>query len=348
MGLPKNSGLNLSAKYAHGRRNLITDVEGVKIGSVTIRHGDVNTGVTAVKPHSGNLFLDKVTAGASVINGFGKSIGILQLLELGTIETPIILTNTLSIGTAFTALTKYMLAENPDIGVKTGTVNCIITECNDGPLNDIRGLHVEEKDIFEALEKAGEDFEEGAVGGGTGMTCLGLKGGIGSASRIVSLDSKEFTIGSLVMTNFGMPGNLRIGGTSYDTRKKSPADTDTPPDRDQGSCIIILATDLPMSSRQLNRVAKRAAVSLGRTGSFIGNGSGDIAIAFSTANRIPHYSSKSILDVKMIHDDTIDPIFEASVEATEEAIISSLYHAETTTGIRNTTFLGLRDFLGKK
>ena len=185
MGLDKASGIRIG-KGTPGKHDLITDVPGVKVGHVTVRDGEsVNTGVTAVLPHRGNIFRDKVMAGAAVINGFGKTMGLVQIEELGTIETPIILTNTLSIGTAATALIKYMLAQNEDIGLTTGTVNPIVCECNDGTINDIRGLHVKEEHVFKALESADVTFEEGAVGAGTGMRCMGLKGGIGSASRIL-------------------------------------------------------------------------------------------------------------------------------------------------------------------
>lgn len=342
MGLPENCGLELWAKWPRGEKNLITDVAGVKVGHVTLKDGNVNTGVTAILPHGGNLFRDKVMAGVSVINGFGKSVGLLQIEELGTIETPIILTNTLSTGTACEALTRYMLEQNQDIGVLTGTVNCVIGECNDGRLNDIRGMHVKEEHVREALANVDTDFEEGAVGGGTGMVCLGLKGGIGSASRRLTVDQQEYQIGALVMSNFGSAGNLVIGGKHYDTGKYDPHSR-----KDQGSIIIIIATDLPLCERQLKRVARRAMVSLGRTGSYCGNGSGDIAIAFTTANRVPHYSRKNLLDMKMFYDENIDMVFEAAVEAVEEAVISSLYHAETTTGIRGNTYLGLREFLEK-
>lgn len=344
MGIPNTFDLNLYSKFSHGELNLITDVPGVTVGNVTLQDGDINTGVTVIKPHGGNLFQDNVMAGASIINGFGKSIGLVQLLELGTIETPVVLTNTLSVGTAFTALTKYMLDQNPDIGVTTGTVNCLITECNDGRLNDIRGLHVKEKDVLDALEKADRVFEEGAVGGGTGMCCLGLKGGIGSSSRVVKIDGQDYTVGALVMSNFGAAGNLVIGGKHYDTRKTHPSDKSP---KDKGSIIMIIATDIPLSERQLNRVAKRATISLGRTGSFCGNGSGDIAIAFTTANRVPHYSDKDILEYKMFYDENIDSVFEAAVEAVEESIISSLYHAGTTRGVRNSEYMGLQDFLNR-
>lgn len=342
MGIYHIDGLDLHSKWSCGEKNLITDVPGVLVGHTTLIDPakNIHTGVTAVLPHGGNLFRDKVMAACSVINGFGKSIGLLQVQELGTIETPIILTNTMSIGTAYTALCKYMLEQNPDIGVTTGTVNCLVTECNDGTLNDIRGMHVQESDVRGAIEAAGPDFAEGCVGGGSGMCCLGLKGGIGSASRVLKIDGAKYTVGALVMSNFGAPGNLVIGGQHYDTNKACISDP-----RDRGSIIIILATDIPLSERQLGRVAKRATISLGRVGSFCGNGSGDIAIAFTTANRIPHYSDRDILTCRMFYDENIDKVFEASVEAVEEAIISSLYHADTTHGIRGKTAVGLRDFL---
>ena len=342
MGLPENCKLNLYSKWPHGKRNLISDVPGVTVGHATIDEGDVHTGVTAVLPHQGNLFRDKMMAGAEVINGFGKSTGLVQVEELGTIETPILLTNTLNVGTVSEALTRYMLEQNKDIGVTTGTVNCVVTECNDGRLNDIRGLHVKEADVQKALATASEEFEEGAVGGGTGMVCMGLKGGIGSASRTVNVDEQDFTVGALVMSNFGEPGNLVIGGKHFDTRKCVSGCK-----KDKGSIIMILATDVPLSERQLKRVARRSMIALGRCGSYSGNGSGDIAIAFTTANRLPHYSRKKILDMKMFYDEEIDMVFESAVEAVEEAIISSLYHAKTMTGIRGNTVMGLREFLEK-
>lgn len=341
MGLPENSGFELHAKWPRGERDLITDVPGVKVGHVTLKEGDIHTGVTAVLPHGGNCFQDKVMAGVSVINGFGKSVGLIQIQELGTIETPILLTNTLSVGTACEELTRYMLEGNPDIGVTTGTVNCVVTECNDGRLNDIRGLHVRPEHVRQALANAGEDFEEGAVGGGTGMVCLGLKGGIGSASRRVEVDGQTYTVGALVMSNFGAPGNLIIGGKHYDTNLGRDER------KDEGSIIMLLATDIPLNERQLSRLAKRSMVALGRVGSYCGNGSGDIAIAFTTANRLPHYSDKNILGTRMFYDENIDRVFVAGVEAVEEAIISSLYHAETTTGVRGNCYLGLRDFVAR-
>jgi len=341
MGLNKESGIKIG-RGTPGARNLITDVPGVKVGHVTIRDGaDINTGVTAILPHEGNLFQEKVMASSCVINGFGKTMGLVQVEELGTIETPIIMTNTLSIGTAATALIKYMLQQNEDIGVKTGTVNPLVCECNDGTLNDIRGLHVKEEHVFEALANCSEDFAEGVVGSGTGMCCLGLKGGIGSASRIVKLDGTEYTVGALVMSNFGGAGRLLIEGRHMGQEIKDKLEAQ----QDKGSIIMLIATDIPLSERQLKRVARRAAVGLARTGSYYGNGSGDIAIAFTTANRVPHYSKTAVMDMKMLADSKIDPVFDMAAEAVEEAIISSLYHAETTTGRAGKVKYGLRDFL---
>ena len=354
MGLPKDCGLELHHKWKSGKLNKITDVKGLKVASVTIQDNEINTGVTAILPHEGNIFRSKVVAGASVLNGFGKSLGIVQLKELGNIETPIIMTNTLSVGEAATALTKYCLEQNEHIGVSTGTVNPLVTECNDGRLNDIRGLHVREEHVREALrlaEESSPDFEEGAVGAGTGMCCLGFKGGIGSASRCVELDGCEYTIGALVLSNFGEEGNLVVGGRHYGSellpkvKERLKSDIDGSLAKDKGSIIMLIATDIPLSSRQLERVANRAAIALGRTGSYMGNGSGDIAIAFSTVNRMPHYSDEKFVEMKAIHEDAIDKVFEPAVEALEESIISSLYHAKTTLGVRGKLVYGLREFI---
>lgn len=340
MGLDKESNIVIG-NLKKGQRNLITDVAGVKVGHLTLNDGGIKTGVTAILPHEGNIFKEKVMASSCVINGFGKSMGIIQIEELGTIETPIIMTNTLSVGTAATGLTKYMLQQNEDIGNTTGTVNCVITECNDGRLNDIRGLHVKEEHVFEAIKNTSSEFEEGAVGSGTGMVCFGLKGGIGSSSRIVELDGNEFTIGALVMSNFGSIRDLMISGDKIGERifKESRQE------KDQGSIIIIIATDIPLSERQLKRVSKRAVIGLGRIGSHLGNGSGDICISFTTANKIKHYSDKNIIDMKMIDDEVIDKVFRGAVESVEEAVISSLYHAETTVGVNGNTRKSLREYL---
>ncbi|KAF5043699.1 DmpA family aminopeptidase [Sedimentibacter saalensis] len=340
MGLDKDFGIAIGS-LKKGKRNLITDVKGVKVGHVTLNDGNIKTGVTAVLPHEGNIFKEKVMASSCVINGFGKSMGILQIEELGTIETPIIMTNTLSVGTAATGLVKYMLEQNEDIGSTTGTVNCVVTECNDGRLNDIRGLHVKEEHVLEAIKNASEDFEEGAVGSGTGMVCYSIKGGIGSSSRIVELDNKEYTLGAIVMSNFGSLKDLIIGGDKAGERIYNNQQQE----KDKGSIIMIIATDIPLSERQLKRVSKRAVIGLGRTGSYLGNGSGDICISFTTANILKHYSDTNIVSMKMLDDEAIDQVFRAAAEAVEESIISSMYHAETTVGINGNTRESLRDLL---
>lgn len=341
MGLPEGSGLDLYSMHPHGRKNLISDVPGVTVGHKTVTDGkEIHTGVTAILPHGGDVFHDKLTAGVTVINGFGKSTGLVQIKELGTLETPILMTNTLSVGTCMTALVKYMLARNADIGVDTGTVNCVVTECNDGKLNDIRGLHVQESDAFDALNSASPDFAEGAVGAGTGMCCLGLKGGIGSSSRTFVADGQEYSVGALVLANFGNSGFLTIGGDHIGRRISKLQQ-----EAEQGSSIMIVATDVPLNERQLERVAERTMVALGRTGSCCGNGSGDISLAFSTSNRYPHYSSEKILPSRYFHDAEIDDVFECAIEATEEAIISALYHAKTTCGVRGNVVHSLREYL---
>ncbi len=309
-----------------GKMNLITDVPGVKVGHTTINKGDVHTGVTAVLPHAGNMFKNKVGAAAYVINGFGKSAGLVQVNELGTLETPIILTNTLSVGTAHTALVKYMLSQNEDIGVSTGTVNPVVMECNDGHLSDIRALAVKESDVLHAISSASERFEEGAVGSGTGMSCMGYKGGIGSASRTVSLDGREYTLGALVMSNNGNAGDLVLGSHRFE----EPKNDELPIEK--GSIILLIATDAPLSYRQLLRVAKRAGVGTARTGAFWGNGSGDIALAFSTARCFKHYEERDIVSAELINENRIDRFFRAAAYAVEEAVISSLMHAKPLTG----------------
>lgn len=315
-------------KLPKGKNNLITDVKGVKVGHKTLDNGNIKTGVTAIIPHSDNIFREKLISSSYVINGFGKSVGLVQINELGTLETPIILTNTLSVGTCSTALVKYMLKENDDIGVTTGTVNPVVCECNDGYLNDIRGLHVKEEDVFDAIENAEINFKEGNIGAGTGMSCYQLKGGIGSASRVLKLDDKEYTIGSLVLSNFGLKEDLLVDGIKVGEKILEKESEEL----EKGSIIIILATDIPMNERQLKRIAKRVPIGLARTGSHIGNGSGDIVIAFSTANRIKHYEDRDIVSIKIINENIIDKVFRGVIECVEEAVISSLLHSEKTIG----------------
>ena len=314
-------------RMRRGVKNLITDVPGVKVGQITKSGGGVNTGVTAILPHDGNLFRDKVVAAAQVINGFGKSAGLVQVRELGTIEAPILLTNTFSVGRAVDATVRYMLAGNPDIGVTTGTVNALVMECNDGYLNDIRGMHVTEADVVSAIEAASEDFEEGSVGAGRGMSCYGLKGGIGSSSRTLEIDGRSYTVGALLLTNFGSLEDLTIGGERLGERLAAHSG-----EPDRGSVIAVLATDIPLSASQLERAARRVQTGLARTGTICGNGSGEIALMFTTANRVAHYPERMINAMGVLHEDAIDGVFRAVVESVEESVVSSLLHAESVSG----------------
>lgn len=330
--------------FPTGKNNSITDVKGVKVGHITLVDGDIKTGVTAILPHEGNIFRDKLIAACHVINGFGKATGLIQIEELGTIETPIILTNTLSVGTAHEALVRYMLKENDDIGNTTGTINPIICECNDGEINDIRGLHIRQEHIYEAIEKCDIEFAEGDVGAGTGMICYSLKGGIGSSSRIVELGNTQFTIGILVLSNFGSLEDFVLNGEHIGPRLMSKINTiDT--SEDKGSIIIILGTDIPLSSRQLKRIIKRIYPGISRTGSYTGNGSGEVAIGFSTVNRMKHYEEGDIVNIKVINENKINEIFKATVEATEEAILNSLICSNSTTDRGGKQVYSLKDIL---
>ncbi|MBE4910101.1 P1 family peptidase [Bacillus luteolus] len=330
-------------KMSTGPKNTITDVKGVMVGHTTLSNNSVQTGVTAIIPHTGNIFLEKYIGATHVINGFGKTIGTIQIDELGTIETPILLTNTLSIGTCADSLLKYMIDSNKEIGRITGTVNPIVCECNDMFLNDIRSFSVTNEHVLDALQNASETFEEGSVGAGTGMRCFGLKGGIGSSSRTFEIHSNTYTLGVLVLTNYGKLSDFTFLGTPLGERLMPliPSKVES----DKGSIIMVVATDLPVSDRQLKRILKRTSVGLSKTGSFIGNGSGDIAIGFSTANTIPHFSKSGLQALSQLHEDEIDQSFIAVAEATEEAILNSLLSANTTIGRDGNTLYSLRDYI---
>ena len=322
-----------------GPLDLITDVPGVKVGHVTLSEGPVQTGVTAVIPGEGSAFRSKFPAAVHVINGFGKSAGLMQVEELGTLETPVLLTNTLSVAACLDGLVTWMLKDHPEIGTTAGTVNGVVTECNDGFLNDIRGRHVKPEHALQALEQAGTVFAEGAVGAGRGMKCYGWKGGIGSASRIVTFDGKDYTVGALLLTNFGRKQQLTVCGKHIGEEQipaESPegvcAESESAEERDSGSCIILLATDLPLSSRQLKRCTHRAQNGLARTGAQTGGGSGEVVLMFSAANRIPHDSERDFLNTVILQEDRLDTVFTAVADVVEESLVSSLMHAETVTG----------------
>lgn len=309
-----------------GQNNAITDVPGVRVGHVTIKQGaNIRTGVTAILPHTGNLFQQKSPAAIYIGNGFGKLTGYSQIDELGTLETPIVLTNTLSVPTAADAVIDYTLSQKGNEEVRS--VNTVIGETNDGFLNDIRGRHVTKQHVLDAirLAKTGP-VEEGNVGAGTGTICFGFKGGIGTASRKLPVSLGGYTVGALVQTNFG--GVLQIGGVpvgvalgKYSFKEKL-----------DGSCMMVVLTDAPLDARNLKRLAKRAFMGLAQTGGIASNGSGDYVIAVSTAYQIPHETANSFDELKLLRNDNVSPLFMAAIEATEEAIINSLFAAQTLSG----------------
>lgn len=309
-----------------GPLNKITDVEGLRVGHSTIIDGKIKTGVTCIMPHDGDVFNEKLIAASYIINGYGKSLGLVQLDELGTLESPIFMTNTMSLGEVLNSAMKWMIDKYPHVGDKAGAPNIIVTECNDGVINDMRGLYVKEENVLESIENIKEDFEEGSVGAGTGMISFNLKGGIGSSSRIIEIDGKEYTIGSLVLSNFGKIKNLKIEGRDLG-RQMYLKSKEKKEEKDKGSIIIIIATDIPLNARQLKRIAKRSTIGLGNVGSFLGHGSGDIALAFSTANKI---KNKSFEDIRVLRDDLLDEVFEAAAESVEESVINALLEAKTT------------------
>jgi len=319
-----------------GKLNAITDVPKLKVGQVTLIKGDsVRTGVTAIIPHDGNLFQQKVPAGVFVGNGFGKLAGTTQIKELGNIESPIILTNTLSVATGMNGVITYTLAQNGNENVFS--VNAVVGETNDGYLNDIRGRHVKVEDVVQAIQSAKEGpVEEGNVGAGTGTVCFGFKGGIGTSSRVIPKKFGGYTVGVLVQTNFG--GVLIIDGVPVgEELGKYYLKNDL--EKPDGSCMIVVATDAPLDARNLERLAKRAFMGLAKTGGMASNGSGDYVIAFSTAtgNRVAFNSSKADQQITILTNDAIDPLFLAANEATEEAILNSLFKAETMKGFKGRT-----------
>jgi len=322
---------------APGALNAITDVAGVRVGHATIVEGDsVRTGVTAVLPHGGNVFQDKVAGSVFVGNAFGKLAGSTQVNELGTIETPIVLTNTLSVGVAMDAVVRFTLAQPGNEQVRS--VNALVGETNDGGLNDIRGLHVKTDHVLTAIRNAAKGaVDEGAVGAGAGTVCYGWKGGIGTSSR--KLERSGYTVGVLAQTNFG--GNLTIAGVPVYKMLQPPSRRGaanagrggpSAGDSADGSCMLVVATDAPLDARDLHRLAARAVFGLGRTGSAYSNGSGDFAIAFSTSPEMrSRFNETAPRARQVLPTDAVSPLFEAALEATEEAVYNSLFRATTVT-----------------
>ena len=326
-----------------GAKNAITDVADVRVGHVTLIAGDgplspgagpVRTGVTIVLPHGGDLFRERVHAAVHTINGYGKAFGFEQVRELGLIESPIALTNTLNVGLVADALVRHAISRHPGIGVTTTSVNVVVGETNDGYLNDLQGRHVRAEHVWAAIEAASSGpVAEGAVGAGTGTSCFGWKGGIGTASRVLPLEAGGFTVGALVQTNFGRPQQLTVVGVPIG-QHILPSDGGDGESVEDGSVMIVMATDAPLDSRQIRRLCARAAVGLARTGAVFDHGSGDFVIGFSTACLLPCEPDALVVERRVVVDEAVTMrwLFPAVAESVEEAVLNSLWRARTVVG----------------
>ena len=321
-----------------GPLNAITDVAGVRVGHVTLKRGEgklrpgdgpVRTGVTAILPHGGDLWNEKVPAATWVLNGTGEMTGSIWIETQGALEVPILLTNTMSVGRVMEGVVAYMMKRYPDIGIGDDVVAPTVAECDDSTLNDARGLHVTVEDTVRAIETASEGpVAEGAVGAGTGMMSFGFKGGIGTSSRVLLDSQGAYTVGVLVNANMDRRQNLLVSGVPVGKELTGPM-----PKRGQdGSIVVVIATDAPLDHLKLRRLASKASLGLARTGARSYHGSGDLFLAFSTGNRIPHYPKERSYTLQVIADAHMDPLFEAVEEATEEAILNALTMATTTIG----------------
>jgi D-aminopeptidase len=331
-------------RFKPGRHNAITDVDGVLVGHSTIirgpagplkvGQGPVRTGVTAILPNRGNIFMDRMVGGGFVLNGAGEVSGMTQVMEWGLIETPILLTNTMAVGAVSDAVARYMVGRYPGIGDEHDVIIPIVGECDDSWLNDISGRHVRSEHVLEAIHTASDGpVPEGNVGGGTGMITCDFKGGIGTASRKLPEALGGYTLGVLVMSNFGKMHNLRMGGLPIgevlaERFRDLPRRTES-----YGSIIAVVATNAPLLSHQLNRLCKRVGLGIGRVGSYAAHGSGEIVVGFSTANIIPRRTQKMVYKLKILLDQRLDPLYEAVMEATEEAILNSMCMARPLDGV---------------
>jgi D-aminopeptidase len=329
-------------RFRPGRWNALTDVEGVQVGHSTIirgagplrrGRGPVRTGVTAILPNEHNIFEDRVVGGGFVLNGAGEVSGLTQLMEWGLVETPIFLTNTLSVGQVSDSAVEWMVEEYPGIGNEHDVLIPLVGECDDSWLNDVAGRHVKAQNVRESLETASSGpVAEGSVGGGTGMICCDFKAGIGTSSRKLPPAMGGYTVGVLVMNNFGRMGDLRVAGMPIGPLLEPQFKGVAKRTVSYGSIIAVLATDAPLNSHQLGRVAKRVGLGIGRAGSIAAHGSGEIVLAFSTANKIPRTTQKLVYHLRVLVDQRLNPIYEAAIEATEEAILNSLCMARDMDG----------------
>ncbi len=324
-----------------GPLNKITDVPGVRVGHSTVRDDTHNTGITVILPTEKNICVHKLIAASHVHNGYGKTVGTIQIDELGTLETPIALTNTLNVGLVADALLGCMIERCKQENIRVFSLNPVVGECNDSMLNTITDRAVTAKHVKEAIETAETDFPEGDIGAGTGTQCYGMKGGIGSASRTVELDGKTYTLGVLVQSNYGSTADLRINGRAVG---QEILDRISGEECDKGSIMVILACDIPLTSRQLKRVIRRCSVGIARLGSYIGHGSGEIFIGFSTANEITA-SGSDIMQISCIRENKTDLLFRAAGEATEEAILNSMVCSDEVHAFNGKVLKSLKEYL---
>jgi D-aminopeptidase len=326
-----------------GPTNAITDVPGVLVGHTTLIRGKgrivpgkgpIRTGVTAILPHGDNLFTRPVVGTVHIINGFGKAVGLAQLLELGRVETPILITSTLNVGLVEDAVTQFMVEQNPQAGITQPTPNPLVAECHDGYLNDAQGRHIRKSHVFDAIRSASTTVEEGCVGAGTGMMAFGYKSGIGTASRVLPPKVGNFTVGCLVVPNFGRQGDLILNGVP--SGRIFPPFPQTAPQHptqsEGGSIVVVLGTNAPLTSRQLSRLARRAVIGIGRTGSVVSHGSGDFVLAFSTAFQDSERRDELVVQRTHLREKKLTAFFGAVVEVTEEAILNALTMATPMVG----------------
>ncbi|MCB9703274.1 MAG: P1 family peptidase [Myxococcales bacterium] len=328
--------------YRPGRYNSITDVSGVRVGHATLVRGEgplhvgegpVRTGVTAILPNNGDIFHNRVVGSGFILNGAGEVSGLTQVMEWGLFETPLLLTNTLSVGACSEALVKYMVGRYPSIGNEHDVIIPVVGECDDSWLNDAAGRHVRTEHVYRAISTAAAGFvQEGSVGGGTGMICCDFKGGIGTSSRRLPGEEGGFTVGVLVMTNFGVMRDLRVDGVPVGAILEPEFRGVDRRIDNYGSIIAVVATNAPLLSHQIHRLCKRVALGIGRAGSTAAHGSGEIIVGFSTANTVPRDDRQMIYRIKVLQDPRMNPIYEAAIDATEEAIINALCMAETMAG----------------
>lgn len=334
-------------EYEPGPHNAITDVEGVRVGHATlirddppeeVGHGAVRTGVTAVWPRPGNIFMERVAGGSFILNGAGEVSGLIQVREWGVIETPILLTNTHAVGAVSHAATRYLIEEYPEIIPVEDVLIPLVGECDDSYLNDIAAQTVRKEDVYEALRSArGGPVQEGSVGGGTGMISFDLKAGVGTSSRRIVEEaggfSDIFTVGVLVVNNCGRLQDLRVDGAPVGRVLAEEHGYGDVRESIEGSIIVVIATDAPLVPGQLNRLSKRAALGLGRVGSYAAHGSGEIVVAFSTANTVPREPEPRVVELKVLSDRWMNPLYRATVHCTEEAVLNSLCMADEMVGV---------------